>query len=243
MMPVTPAAVALQRAQKGSSAPPAPGAVHAAATGPFPSQPSARAATAHSAPGLRRAPRWLIATAVVGVAATAMLLLTLLGAGGYYAWHLITTRAGALTVESPTPGIRIWLGTREIGAPPFSLAEDDLTGEPLIAVAPGHRPDFVRGERLLELVRGPYPALPIALDPSQVPMLVAYVRYDGQGIAHLPSGEDIGPVPGVIMVPLVGGMPPVVSIWDESGHETDTLSLASCVLDVVCVLRAGSVRE
>jgi eukaryotic-like serine/threonine-protein kinase len=118
-----------------------------------------------------------------------------------------------------------------------------LTGEPLIALAPGFRPDYVRGERLLELVRGPYPTLPIALDPSQEPVIVAYVRYDGQGIAHLPSGEDIGPVPGVIVVPMVGGTAPMVAIWDETGRETATLILTSCVQNEVCVLLAGSITD
>ena len=49
--------------------------------------------------------------------------------------------------------------------------------------------------------------------------------------------------PPLWRVPLSGGVPPSVSIWDESGRETDTLSLASCVVDVVCVLRAGTVAE
>ena len=66
----------------------------------------------------------------------------------------------------------------------------------------------------------------------------AYVRYRGQGIAHLPSGEDLGPVPGVVLIPVHDGEPreTTLVVWDESGVETAPLSLATCADDRVCLL-------
>jgi eukaryotic-like serine/threonine-protein kinase len=152
-------------------------------------------------------------------------------------------RRDGLTFESSVPGIRVWMGPRELGPLPFTLTREDLTGEPIVAIAPGREPEVVRAERLIEMVRGPHPSFILELPISQVPDRVIYVRYDGQGIAHLPSGEDLGAVPGVVRV---AGRPDeplatTLAIWDDSGHETFTLDLSACVPEELCVLSAGVV--
>ena len=84
--------------------------------------------------------------------------------------------------------------------------------------------------------------LPIASIPLVVGRLLLDPRPDlsGQGLAHLPSGEDIGPVPGVVLIPVHQGETVETSIvvWDESGVETAPISLAGCAADRVCLLTA-----
>lgn len=141
--------------------------------------------------------------------------------------------------SSPTPNARAYLGALDIGALPITLRMADVTGEPLIIMAQGHRPRVVRAELLFELIRT-HPEYPVDLEPTATPDLVAYVRYDGQGIAHLASGEDLGPVPGVVIIPVRRGEQPPssVAIWDDSGTEMYTLPTAGCTVDRVCLLNA-----
>jgi serine/threonine protein kinase len=241
IVPVTPATVAIQREAEAAVAPPPvePAVQRTLASDRPPSEPPP---TAPAAPPAERAPRWLVALAALGVVSTVLLLIVLAGGLGYFGWSVAREQDGALSIESPTPGVRVWLGGRELTLP-CALTTDDVTGEPLVAIAPGRAPEVVRAERLVEMVRGPHPRFLLELDLSQSPDLLVYVRYDGQGIAHLPSGEDLGPVPGVVRVPRhPGEVPPsTLAIWDDSGHEAFTLDLSRCSVTELCVLTAGSV--
>ena len=119
------------------------------------------------------------------------------------------------------------------------LGEHELTGEPILAMAPGHEPRILRPELLIELMRtqGRYA---VELDETSEPDLALYVRYQGQAIAHLPSGEDLGPVPGVILVPIEedGAPPTTLEVFDERTGAQISLSLESCTIDHVCLLAA-----
>jgi serine/threonine protein kinase len=150
-----------------------------------------------------------------------------------------STAALSVTFTTTVPNARAYLGALDIGALPITLHMTDVTGEPLIIMATGRRPRVVRAELLFELIRT-HPEYPVDLEPTSTPDLVAYVRYDGQGIAHLASGEDLGPVPGVIIIPVRGGeQPPTsVAIWDDSGTEMYTLPTTGCIVDTVCLLSA-----
>ncbi len=145
----------------------------------------------------------------------------------------------SVTFTSLVPDARAFLGALEVGPLPITIRMSDVTGEPLIIMATGHRPRVIRAELLFELIRT-HPEYPIDLETTSTPDLVAYVRYDGQGIAHLADGEDLGPVPGVIIIPVRRDQPPPssVSIWDDSGTETYTLRTTACTVSDVCLLNA-----
>jgi tRNA A-37 threonylcarbamoyl transferase component Bud32 len=236
IFPVTPAAVAMQREAPPEPPPPVPEAVRRTIDSDRPS--------AMSTPAIvTRAPRWLMAVAALGLFTSGMLAVVLVLVLGYFGWSEARTREDGLVFESVTPGTRVWLGPREVGPLPLTLTTSDLTGEPIIAMAPGHGPVVVRAERIVELVRGPHPNFVFDLELSQHPDLMVYVRYDGQGIAHLPSGDDVGGVPGVVRIPRHPGEvnPTTLAIWDESGHETFTLDLTGCIDTELCILSAGVV--
>ena len=144
-----------------------------------------------------------------------------------------------LDITSPVPDVHVFMGARDLGGLPMMLHQRDLSGEALIAVAAHHEPRVIRTELVIELMRT-HPTYVIQLDETDTPDQVAYVRYAGQGIAHLPNGDDLGPVPGVIMIPVQEDEPAQTSIvvWDESGTELPALSLAGCSPDRVCLLTA-----
>jgi hypothetical protein len=183
-----------------------------------------------------------VVLAAAGIVSTLSLLAILIPLVGYFGWNYLQPREPGITIESSVPGVRAWLGPREVTLP-FVLDAEGLTGEPFVAIAAGRAPEVVRAERLVELVRGPHPRIVLDLPLSPAPDLVVYVRYDGQGIAHLPSGEDLGPVPGVVLVPRRLGepFPSTLAVWNDSGHEAFTLDLTRCVENALCVLSAGSV--
>ncbi len=257
---VTPAAVALQRAADASSVPPAPVRVSTA-----PPPPPAPQLT--PAPQRRnRSVAMMLGAAVMG--GFTVLALGSVGLALYFmqardgastvvapppppvvapvpARPMTPTQLPArgpmlsVTFTSPVTNARAYLGALEMGALPLTLGLEDVTGEPLIIMAQGRRPRVVRAELLFELIRT-HPEYPVDLEATSTPDLVAYVRYDGQGIAHLASGEDLGPIPGVILIPVrTGERPPTeVSIWDDSGTEMYTLSTQGCTVDRVCLLNA-----
>jgi serine/threonine protein kinase len=246
IVPVTPAVVAMRREQERASEP-APEARAAVAREPSaleppPAAPPAAAPAPSPPPPAPRAPRWLVALAVAGVVSTSILLAILIPLLAYLGWTQFQPQEPGIAIESNVPGVRAWLGAREVTLP-FVLEPEGLTGEPLVAIAAGRAPEVVRAERLVELVRGPHPRIVLDLPPAPAPDLVVYVRYDGQGIAHLPSGEDVGPVPGVVLVPRRPGepYPSTLAVWNDSGHEAFTLDLTRCVENALCVLSAGSV--
>jgi serine/threonine protein kinase len=246
IVPVTPAVVAMQREQErvpelALPAAALPAAALAAAALPASAAPSAPPPPAVTPPA-PRAPRWLVVLAAAGIVSTLSLLAILIPLVGYFGWNYLQPREPGITIESPVPGVRAWLGPREVTLP-FVLDAEGLTGEPFVAIAAGRAPEVVRAERLVELVRGPHPRIVLDLPLSPAPELVVYVRYDGQGIAHLPSGEDLGPVPGVVLVPRRLGepFPSTLAVWNDSGHEAFTLDLTRCVENALCVLSAGSV--
>ncbi|MDQ3034065.1 MAG: hypothetical protein M3Y87_16765, partial [Myxococcota bacterium] len=144
-------------------------------------------------------------------------------------------------LQSSTPGLRLFLGPRELGTPPLRLEAHQLTGEPLVALAPLHQPQMIRAERLVELTREAGRVHTIDLARSQRPDIMVYVRYDGQGTAHLLSGEELGPVPGVVRVPTrrMQPTPEVLTISDESDARSVAISLEGCEADKVCVLYAA----
>jgi serine/threonine protein kinase len=243
---VTPAAVALQRVADASSAPPPPTARHPAA---MPSAPGSRT---------RRIALVVLSAAVVIIGAVAVIAI---GLAVYFAHrttlHPPVTAAPAppasrapmmpttptqdlvVMISSPVPGAHLFMGARDLGPLPTSVHQHDLMGEPLIALAPGHEPRVIRSELIIELMRT-QPAYVIPLDEADAPDLVAYVRYTGTGIAHLESGEDLGAVPGVVVVPVHAGQeaPQSIVVWEESGTETAPISLSSCTADRVCLVTA-----
>ena len=143
----------------------------------------------------------------------------------------------SVTFTSPLTNARAFRGALDFGPLPITFRMADITGEPLIIMARGRRSRVIRAELLVELIRT-HPQYPVELEATSTPDLVAYVRYDGQGIAHLTSGEDLGPVPGVIIIPVRAGepAPTTISIWDDSGTEMDTLSTTDCTPEFVCLL-------
>ncbi|MDX2089612.1 MAG: serine/threonine-protein kinase [Kofleriaceae bacterium] len=233
MVPVTPAVVAVARA--------------AAADAPVaPAQPAQRG----SVPTF--AMLGFAAAVLVGAAILAVLL-------GWAVWREPTVvRAplplpmpvpvssrgegdgASLMLESGTPGIRLFLGVRELGTTPVRLPSAELTGEPLVALAPGHQPVMIRAERLVELTRSGSRVHRLDLEPSHRPDWMIYVRYEGQGAVYLPSGEDLGPVPGVVRVRTQRDAPPPTSLRlvDEFGAVLE-VSLDGCEADKVCVVYPG----
>jgi hypothetical protein len=155
---------------------------------------------------------------------------------------VLSPTAPSVTFTSAVPGMRLFLGPRELGPTPVRLAPHELTGEPLVAIAPRHQPAVIRAERLFELSRAIGRVHEIDLEPSQRPDVMVYVRYDGQGTAHVPSGDDLGPVPGVVRVPTRRDVPTPdrIVIFDELGQHSVSLSLEGCEPDKVCVVYAGS---
>ena len=248
MMPVTPAMVAVQR-----SAEPAAGATgaHAVVANGFEGAPrSAPPPPRASAPALALA-------ALLGAAAVTALVLVIL-AIVFFTRGSAATRdemapsapgsaaleplGAGVTIESRTPGARLFLGARELGMPPIRLTPEDLTGEPLVATAPRHQPQVLRAERLVELTRAIGRVHRLELEPTGRPDWMVYVRYDGQGSAHLVTGEDIGSVPGVVRVPTRrdAPTPEAIVVFDESGQTSVTLSLEGCDPADVCLVHAGS---
>jgi len=237
IVPVTPATTAMQR-EPPTAGPPPPVEVALERTLGAPERMSSVAP-----PPAPAAPRWLVLVAVLGVGSSALLLVTLAVVLGTFSYFTAQNRGETFELGTLTPNIRVWQGPRELGALPLALTQDDLTGEPLIAIAPGYSPEVLRAERLLELMRGPHPSYLFELDPQQVPDQMVYVRYDGQGIAHLPSGEDLGAVPGVVRIETIPGepTPTTLAIWNDMGHEAFTLDLTRCEPTTLCVLSAGAV--
>lgn len=237
MMPVTPAAVAVARAatEPGPQAPALP--ERASITGRLPAVALARGAAI---------------AVVIALFGAAVLALGLgLSAIAYLVHGSATAEPSAppldplgpgVTFESATPGLRIFLGARELGGAPLHLTPDDLTGEPVIALAPGHQPTVLRAERMVELTRAVGRVHRLDLEPSRHPDQMVYVRYDGQGTAHLVAGDEIGDVPGVVRVPIARDepVPTAITIFDESGQTSVTLSLENCEPSHVCLLHAGS---
>jgi serine/threonine protein kinase len=261
IMPATPVAIAVARAQSDGPAAGTTGAhaTVASATGPIdvlrtsviPPPPAAPSRATASLPHLAIA-------AMVGAASVLLLAMIALGA----IWMLRTEEradaaraAGDSTAvppsiplgasvrfESRVPGIRVFLGPRELGPTPQVLTPRDLTGEPLVALAAGYQPLVIRAERLVELSRAVGRVHEIDLEPTRRPDVMVYVRYDGQGTAHTPEGEDLGSVPGVIRVPTRRDRPTptAITVFDELGQHSVTLSLMGCEADKVCVLYAGA---
>ncbi len=233
LMPPTPVAVAVARAEASESAlPPAP----LDAQPPAPSKPSTP---------------WAALALAAALGAVAVLLLVMAAGFVYYAWHTTHSVAPALPTpaqvsevrfESPTPGLRLFLGPRELGPLPLRLTSRELTGEPLVALAPLHQPQMLRAEHLVELTRDGQRVHTIALEPSHRPDIMAYVRYDGHGIARMPNGNTLGPVPGVVRVPTQRDLPNPDSlvILDETSAHTIVVPLAGCEPDKICVLYASS---
>ena len=258
---VTPAAVAMQRVNEaGSNPPPVParpsGVMPVAASAPAP-------APMASAPGSRgrRATIVVLAALLVILGSVAAIAIVV---AIYFAHRTVTATAPApalttipvpatrapmmpattvqqlsLDLTSPVEGAHLAMGARELGPLPMRLGEHELTGEPILAMAPGHEPRILRPELLIELMRtqGRYA---VELDETSEPDLALYVRYQGQAIAHLPSGEDLGPVPGVILVPIEedGAPPTTLEVFDERTGAQISLSLESCTIDRVCLLAA-----
>jgi hypothetical protein len=237
---ITPAAVAIQRAQDHSSMPPAP-----------------RPAPMPSAPGASRARRVAIVILSIALVILGVVAVVAIGAAIYF-WRFAqpppttiaprpttaqpmmpatTVQDLSVSITTPVAGAHLYMGARDLGPMPITLRQHEMTGEPITAVAPQHEPRVIRAELILELMRT-QPAYVIELMETDAPDIAAYVRYRGQGIAHLPSGEDLGPVPGVVLIPVHEGEPRQTSIvvWDETGVETEPLSLAGCADDHVCLL-------
>jgi serine/threonine protein kinase len=238
---ITPAAVAIQRVQDHSSMPPAP----AKRPVPMPSAPGSRA---------RR-----IAIVVLSFALVVLGIALVIAIGvAIYFWRFAqpptttiaprptstapmmpstTVQDLSVSITSPVAGAHLYMGARDLGAMPITLRQHELTGEPITAVAPQHEPRVIRAELVLELMRT-QPAYVVELQETEAPDIAAYVRYRGQGIAHLPSGEDLGPVPGVVLIPVHEGEPrqTAIVVWDETGVETEPLSLSGCADDHVCLL-------
>jgi tRNA A-37 threonylcarbamoyl transferase component Bud32 len=237
IVPVTPATTAMQREPAVAPAPP-PVEVALERTLAASGRPSSVAP-----PPPPAAPRWLVVVAVLGVGSSLLLLVALAMVLGAFSYVTTQLRGETFELGTLTPGVRVWQGPTEMGALPLTLTQDDLTGEPLTAIAPGYSPEVLRAERLLEFMRGPHPSYFFELDLEQVPDQMVYVRYDGQGIAHLPSGEDLGPVPGVVRVETLPAhpTPTTLAIWDDMGHEAFTLDLTRCEPETLCVLSAGAV--
>ena len=235
---ITPAAVAIQRAQEHSSMPPAPVPMRAAM--PMPSAPGSRG---------RRLAIVVLSALLVVIGTIALVAIAV--AAYYYMQRpsdvappatqggpspsttrpmipTTTSQDLAVAITSPVTGAHLFMGARDLGVLPITLRQHELTGEPLIAVARMHEPRIVRAELIIELMRM-QPAYVIELAETDAPDIAAYVRYRGQGIAHLPSGEDLGPVPGVVLIPVHDGEPreTTLVVWDESGVETAPLSLAT----------------
>ncbi len=255
---VTPAAVAMKRVNEaGSNPPPMPAARPSMVTGPH-------APTLTSAPGSRgRRVTIVVLAALLVILASALGIAIVVAI--YFAHRSATATAPAtpvttvtpapvtrapmmpevtvqqlsLTITARAPGARLSMGARDLGPLPITLTQHDLTGESLIAIAPDHEPRVLRPELLIELMRT-QEHYAVELEETSDPDLVVYVRYQGQAIAHLPSGEDLGPVPGVILIPVEdeAARPTVLEVYDEGSGTQLSLSLANCVLDRVCLLAA-----
>jgi eukaryotic-like serine/threonine-protein kinase len=239
-MPVTPAAVAAARVQG------APVVEELRASVPHAALPVAPAAAPRTS--------WLALSAAAAVGALATLAVVAFGVGIYIALRprpaaptpvapptvpaaSSPTMARGVRLESPTPGALVFLGARPLGALPYVLRSSELTGEPLVALAPGYEPAVVRAERLVELARTVGRVETLALVATNAPARIAYVRFDGQGVATM-EGRTLGPVPGVVRIPLDVSSSEL-SVQDERGQKQVTLSVETCVPERVCLLLAS----
>ncbi|UJR84235.1 Hypothetical protein I5071_63070 [Sandaracinus amylolyticus] len=251
-VPPTPVALAVARAEADAAAmpievAPPPPTSPAAPSGSLPIVGGSSASHARV-----KAPLSALALSAMVGASAVIVLLAIAGVGWLVVRHAsrslppepastappLQPLGAGVTIESPTPGVRLFLGPRELGAPPLRLTPEQLTGEPLVALAPRHQPLVIRAERLVELTRIVGRVHTIDLEPSQRPDWMVYVRYDGQGTAHLPEGDELGPVPGVVRVRTRRDLPTpeAIVIFDESGDHATSVSLEGCEADKVCVL-------
>jgi serine/threonine protein kinase len=236
LMPPTPVAVAVARAEASES------------IGTSAVLPSYAARPSKTSKSITP---WAALALAAALGAVAVLVLVVAVGLSYYAWQVTRPAAPAapapirvsdVLFESPTPGLRLFLGPRELGPVPIRLRADQLTGEPLVALAPLHQPQMLRAEHLVELTRDGQRVHTIALEPSHRPDIMVYVRYDAHGTARMPNGDALGPVPGVVRVPTRRDRPnpESLSILDEASAHDIVVSLVGCEPDKVCVLYASS---
>jgi hypothetical protein len=246
---ITPAAVALQRVAEASSVPPPPNVPRQAI--PMPSAPGSRN---------RRIALVVLSALLVVIGTIAAVAIVV----AIYFAHRSNTLPPTVVVPAAPPvprppmmpsvpppqdlqvaisssveGAHLFMGARDLGPLPMTLYQHDLSGESLIAVAASHEPRVLRTDLVIELMRT-HPSYVIGLDETDAPDQVVYVRFAGQGTAHLMDGDVLGPVPGVIVVPVHEDESPetAIVVRDEAGDELTPLGLEGCVPDRVCLLTA-----
>ena len=129
------------------------------------------------------------------------------------------------------------LGPALLGPAPVDIASEDLVGQPLIAVAPGHEPRILRAERIAELTREGDHVEVVDLSASTLPSTILYVRYDGQGTAYSNEGFGVlGSVPGALRVQ--NGSGANLTIIDEQTGRHVEVRWQPCEVGSLCVLDA-----
>ncbi len=180
--------------------------------------------------------RWAI-VAVVLLASIGFAIVGLL-ALGVTGWHFASQRQrGSLRIESRTAAVQLYLGPALLGPAPVDIASEDLVGQPLIAVAPGHEPRILRAERIAELTREGDHVEVVDLSASTLPSTILYVRYDGQGTAYSNEGFGVlGSVPGALRVQ--NGSGANLTIIDEQTGRHVEVRWQPCEVGSLCVLDA-----
>jgi len=180
--------------------------------------------------------RW----AVVGVVLFSSIGFAIVGllALGVTGWHFASQhQRGSLRIESRTPGVQLYLGPALLGPAPIDIASEELVGQPLIAVAPGHEPRILRAERIAELTREGDHVEVVDLSASTLPSTILYVRYDGQGTAYSNEGFGVlGSVPGALRVQ--NGSGANLTIIDEQTGRHVEVRWQPCEVGSLCVLDA-----
>jgi serine/threonine protein kinase len=190
---------------------------------------------APSPPAARGWRRWVVGLVVLGSLGVAGLGVVALGLSGWL-WFSDHQR-GSLRIESHTPGVEIYLGPTLLGAAPQEIDADDLVGQPVIAIAPGHEPRILRAERIGELTRDGDHTEALELVASRLPSTILYVRYDGQGTAYSNEGFGVlGSVPGALRIQNGSGANLTV-IDDVTGRHVE-VRWQPCEVGSLCVLDA-----
>ncbi|GAB4199622.1 MAG: hypothetical protein OHK0013_09960 [Sandaracinaceae bacterium] len=178
---------------------------------------------------------WVVALVVVGSLGIAGLGIVALGLSGWL-W-LDGHQRGALRIESHTPGLVLYLGPTPLGPAPQEIDADELVGQPVIAIAPGHEPRILRAERIAELTRDGDHTETVDLVASRLPSTILYVRYDGQGTAYSNEGFGVlGSVPGALRIQNGSGANLTV-IDDVTGRHVE-VRWQPCEVGSLCVLDA-----
>jgi tRNA A-37 threonylcarbamoyl transferase component Bud32 len=255
-MPQIAAAEVMQRAAAMSTGQHAPVVF---TTGPQPALPGAAPLRASGPPPSRSSPLPWIAVLVIG-GVVALALLVVIAAVAIYALRggdgdaAPTSTAipavppppapmmpgPSVLLEARAPGAHVFHGDRDLGVSPVRVTTDQLDGQPIVAIAPGHEPALLPADELVRAVRDGRGPRELAMVPSDRPSRVVYVRYPRPATAQRPFSSDVlGPVPGVLIVPWrpndVDGI-----VIVEPGRMPVRLETRGCDPSSLCVLELGT---